>query len=207
MATAPTDYSSEAQDGDAATHVVLSSLDTLANGDFLLIGSHLPFRGVWCDVDGSNAAGDSTTTAIHYFSGPWTALSVTDGTDTGRPFAQDGLVYWTMPTAGLWLEGKLKDMYPNCTSTAYYMTQALYWTRWTVDAALENSVTLDQMLAANRSTAYAELASGQVYPEKIVHGIGGIGCVEALTDAGTANLVVNVGPISAGGLARRVTYG
>lgn len=45
-----TDYSKYAQDGDAATDVDLDSLDTLANGDFLLVGSELPFRGVYVDV-------------------------------------------------------------------------------------------------------------------------------------------------------------
>jgi hypothetical protein len=49
------------------------------------------------------------------------------------------------------------------------------------------------MLAMNRSTAYAGWSSALGLEEKISHGkIGGIGCIEAITDAGTANLMVNV---------------
>jgi hypothetical protein len=39
-----TDYSANAQDGSASTDITLSSLDTIANLDYLIVGSHLPFR-------------------------------------------------------------------------------------------------------------------------------------------------------------------
>ena len=52
MQTPPTDYSEEAQDSSTSTSVDLSSLDTVANGDFMLVGSHIPFRGVYFDIDG-----------------------------------------------------------------------------------------------------------------------------------------------------------
>jgi hypothetical protein len=55
------------------------------------------------------------------------------------------------------------------------------------------SVTVLAMTAMPRSTAYAELISGQTFETRIHHGIGGISAVEALTDAGTASLIVNVG--------------
>ena len=74
----------------------------------------------------------------------------------------------------------------------------MFWTRWSVSAALDTAVTLDHMAAANRSTAYAELLSGQTFEERIRHGFGGIGCVEALVNAGTANLIVNVASVQDG---------
>lgn len=193
------DYSRAAQDADATTDIDVSSLSTLANGDFLLIGSHLPFRGVYVDVDGTNAAGTAALD-VFYWEGRWTDASDTDGTFSTRVFAQDGLVYWTVSTT--WQMAKLNDLYPNLPrlipnsingeTTAYPMP--LYWTRWSVDAAItDSSVTFNSMVSANRDTAYAELTLGQLFEERIKHGdIGGHGCVEALTDAGTANLIVNV---------------
>ncbi len=191
LATAPTDYSSAAQDADASTNVTLDALGTLANGDWLLVGSHLPFRGVYCDVDGANAV-NATLTVTAWNGSAWADTSATDGTNSSGTFAVDGLIYWTVPTT--WPATKLSDIYPGLAFYAYYTGVPLYWTRWVVSAALTNPTTLNSMVAANRSTAYMELVPGQTYSEKINHAvIGGIGCVEALTDAGTANLIVNVG--------------
>lgn len=190
MATAPTDYSSAAQDADATTDVVLSSLDTLANGDFLLIGSHLPFRGCYLDVDAPNGAAASTLAVAYWNGSAWVSISATDGTsDATRPFAVDGLVYWTVPTD--WTKAKLTDLYPT-TPVSTYTNMPLYWTRWSVSVAVDSSTTLNSLVAANRSTAYAEWLSGQAFEERITKAPGGVGCIEALVNAGTANLIVNV---------------
>ena len=192
----PTDYSEAAQDADAATDVEVSSLGLLASGDFLLVGSHLPFRGVYIDVDGTNSLGTAALDVFYWDGATWVDYSDTDGTFSTRVFAQDGLVSWTISVN--WRAAKLKDLYPNAPK-AYYSDLDLLWTRWSVDAALtDTSVTFNSMVAANRSTAYAELLSGQTFEERIKHGIGGIGCVEALTDAGTANLIVNVATLRDG---------
>lgn len=194
----PTDYSNAAQDADTSTDVDVSSLDTLANGDFLLVGSHLPFRGVYVDVDGTNGAGTAALTVSYWNGGTWIDASATDGTFSTRTFAQDGLVDWTVPTA--WRMGRLSEMYPNLTVKTYYTDVPLYWTRWEVSAAItDTSVTFDSMVAANRSTSYSEWLSGQCFEERIKHGeIGGIGCVEALC-GDTANLIVNVATLREGG--------
>ena len=198
------DYSEAAQDGLATTDVDVSSLSTLANGDFLLVGSHIPFRGVYIDVDSTNSLGTAALD-VFYWNGKWTDYSDTDGTFSTMVFAQDGLVYWTV--SATWMKAKLQDLYPQAPrlipssingSTTSYDTP-LYWTRWSVDAAItDTSVTFNSMVAANRSTAYLELTSGQMFEERIKHGLGGIGCVEALTNAGTANLVVNVATLREG---------
>lgn len=58
---------------------------------------------------------------------------------------------------------------------------------------MDSTVTLDHMLGINESTAYAEVSTGVATAGRINHGFGsnGVGGVEALTDAGTANLLVN----------------
>lgn len=195
LATPPIDYSDAAQDASTSTDVDVSVLNTKANGDFLLVGSHLPFRGVYFDVDSTNSAGTATV-AINYWNGvAWadTAATVT-GIRTTMVWDKDGLAYWTVPT--LWKTGRLVDMFPNMgesVKTLDVVSLPLFWTQWEVDAALtDTSVTFNSMVAANRSTAYLELKSGQTLSQRIKHGLGGIGCVEALTAASTGNLVVNV---------------
>lgn len=193
MLTEPTDYSKAAQDASTSTTVDVSSLSTVANGDFLLIGSHIPFRGVYIDVNTTNSAGTAALTVRYWNGGSWVDASDTDGTFSTMVFAQDGLVYWAVPSS--WRICKLSEIYDLAwASNDRYENIPLYWTRWEVDVAItDTSVTFYSMVAANRSTSYVELLSGQCLEEKVKHGeIGGIGCVEALTAASTGNLVVNV---------------
>lgn len=198
MATLPTDYSLEAQDNDTGTSVTLSSLDTLANGDWLLVGSHQKFRGVYCDVDGTNGSGTAALTVEYWNGSVWVSLSATDGTSSTRSFDQDGLVSWTVPAA--WRTTTFRSLYPDrsvqlSSANLYYSDVPLFWTRWSESAALDSSVTVDAMLAANRSTGYSCWIFGQTLEERIAYGFGGLGCIEAKTDAGTANLIVNVATI------------
>ena len=71
--------------------------------------------------------------------------------------------------------------------------EKLYWTRWQWSAAFtDTSVTLDHMLGINASTAYAETPAGLGLGMRVHMGFGpnGVAGVEALTDAGTGNLLV-----------------
>jgi len=192
MSTPPTDYSLEAQDNDTGTDVDLSVLNTRANGDFLLVGSHAPFRGIYFDVDGTNAAGTAQVTVYYWNGGHWVDTSATTtGIRTTAAWDKDGIVTWTVPTA--WRPATALHLYPSSKiERLYYANVPLYWTRWEVDAAItDTAVTLNSMSAANRSSSYAELVSGQMVSVDIEHGFGGTACIEALTDAGTAYLVVN----------------
>jgi len=176
-----TDYSIEAQDASTSTSVTLSSIDTLANGDALYVGSHLPFSGVAIDVDAANGTASVLAVTYSKSDGTWANITPTDGTDSGgATMATDGSVTWTVPT----------DWETRVIDGA---GQGLYWTRWVFSAALDSSTTLDHMLSINRSTVYAELISGQAFEEAVTVGPGGICSVQARTDDGTANLIVNTG--------------
>lgn len=186
-----TDYSVEAQDGSTSTSVVLSSLDTLANGDALYVGSHLPFSGVNIDVDGTNSTGARTLSVYYWNGSAFADTSATDGTASGgTTMAQDGSVTWTVPTD--WATTKLNNAVSAVSNHLGLGQQELFWTRWTVSGALDASVTLDHMLAINRDTTYAELPASMGWEEAVTVGPGGIASLTALTDAGTANLIVNV---------------
>lgn len=191
MITAPTDYSNVAQDNDTGTSVDVTDLNTRANGHFLLMGSHVQIRGAYFDVDSVNDAGTATV-AIYYWNGSaWTNTSATvTGIRTTMVWDKDGLVYWTVPSA--WQPATIRDLYPTMEADTYYKDVPLYWTRWEVDVALtDTSVTFDRLYAANRSTDYMEIVDGQMISKDIHHGFLGTGCLEALTDTGTAQLQVN----------------
>jgi hypothetical protein len=68
-----------------------------------------------------------------------------------------------------------------------------------VSAALDSSTTANSLRALNRSTAYMEIVSGRAIEQAVTVGPGGISCVEALTDAGTANLIINCASVGGAG--------
>lgn len=186
-----TDYTDAAQDADAATDVVLSSLDTFANGDAVYLGSHIPFRGVICDVDAANANASTLSADYRKSDGTWAALSVTDGTASGgATFAQDGAITWTMPTD--WVAEALATAVSTTGAAVPHRSAPLYWARLKVSAALDASTTLNSLRALARSTAYAELVTGRVLEFGVTRGHGGIAGIEAKVNAGTGNLIVNV---------------
>lgn len=198
--TAPTDGSDACQNNATSTALTLNSLSTLADGDYLLIGSHVPFRGVAVDVTNTNSNANSIL--VEYWNGSaWVDTSATDGTVSGGvSLAQDGLVTWTVPTT--WATEALSSMARKAADTSAIedgdawegLHRSLYWTRWSWSAALDSSVTIVQMHALNRSTAYTSLTSGRPGVGQFVRrGVLGFGSLEALTDAGTANLIAIAG--------------
>lgn len=184
------DISEEAQDGDA-TDIAMDAISTAANNDFIYVGSVVPFRGVRVTT-GSDPQGTASVLTVNYWNGgAWTDISVTDGTDNaGATFGQTGNATWTVPAG--WAADSLLHLGDTALKTSWSMVKQ-YWTRWQFSATTEATWNLTEMRSLNRSTAYAELLSGQNYEQAIQSaGPGGFGCVEALTDAGTANLIVNV---------------
>lgn len=193
-----TDYSDNAQDNSDTTDVTLSSLDTAANGDALYVGAEIPFEGVYADVDAAN--GTASVLTINYWNGTaWTDTSNTDSTDSGGvTLAVDGANTWTTPTdwvkASIYEIQTVLDGNENSTLRNFGLFRhPLYWTQWTVSAALDSSTTLNSMLAIRRASAnYAELIEGQVLEQAISVGPGGYISFDARTDAGTGNLVATV---------------
>ena len=176
-----TDDSDTAQDGDTSTTFDLDSMDTAANSHYLYVGAHVPFRGV--KVDLTNVNGTASVLTVRYWDGSaWTDISDTDGTASGGvTLAQDGDVTWTVPT----------DWAPYAIAIGGpYGTALLYWTRWEVSVQLDADVTIAEILAYNRSTAYAEVTANLPWDFVCNKGVGGIGTIEALTNAGTANLLI-----------------
>lgn len=193
-----TDYSEQAQDGDATTEVVLDAQDVAANGDYLYVGSHMPFAGCYVDVsaDANEANGTVSVLTVNYWDGSaWTTTSATDNTASGgASLAQDGTVTWTVP-GGWQLRslvdiGKVTALTPG--ASVPYQHDKLYWTRWQWSVQLDALTRLDAIMAINRSTAYAELVSGRVLERAITRGLYHYGSVQARMDTGTGNLVVNV---------------
>lgn len=197
-----TDVSNAAQDGSTSTTITLNSLTT-ASGEMWL-GSHIPFRGCYVDVQNTNSTA-STALAAKYYSttGALVTLGPTDGTSSSVSLDQDGSITWTLPAIDtawkmetlnniLLKLGKIKT---PLTGKPYY-DMPLYWAQFTWDQDLDSSVSLNSIVALDHRTDYAEIPVGFVLESKVSHGLGGVGGVEALTDAGTANLIINVASLS-----------
>lgn len=189
-----TDYSENAQDGDTATLVTLSAQPTAANGGYLYVGSHVPFSGLKAAVTSANAA--ASVLSGDYWNGTtWANITATDGTASGgATMAISGNITWTVPSA--WAAVALADAgTPKPQQWASinrdYRQESLYWVRLKVSAVLSATVTLNELLAINRSTAYAEYPFGATLEERVMRGLGGTGSVQALIDVGTAKLIIN----------------
>lgn len=198
LATA-TELSENAQDASTSTVVALSSLDTFANGDAVYLGAHIPFRGVQVVVTLTNSNASVLSADYRKSDNTWAALTVTDGTQTGgtTTFGQSGAITWTMPTD--WVSARLVDTVTTVGAAVPQRGAQLYWARLKVSAALDASVSASSVVALARSTKYADLVSGRTIEAAVQRGVGGYAAVEHRTDAGTANVIVNVaGPIRGG---------
>ena len=186
LATAPTDYSEAAQDGSTSTDVVLSSLGTAAQSDFLYVGAVKPFGGVSIDVDAVN--GTASVITVKYWDGDsWADISATDGTASGgASMAQDAAVTWTVPSD--WALTSLVKA-GDTTLTSPGLGTPLFWTRWEFSGGLDSSTTLNSMSAIASHTNYFELVSGDNFEMAIDRAYHAT--IQALTDDGSANLIAN----------------
>ncbi len=189
------DISDEMQNGDTTDYVL--DLFPITGTGYIYVGAEVPFRGVSIDVGSTpNATGNDLT--VYYWAGSsWVDASDTDATDTGAGLAVDGTVTWTVQAAwtkaslltiGAFLGTGIEYTLPE---TARNYHTPLYWTRWEWSAAMNAAADIAQMLPLNRSTAYAEYIEGQTVEIGLQD--RRIACVQGITNAGTANLIVNVG--------------
>lgn len=194
LATAPTNYSSEAQDGDTATDVTLSSLPTAANNGFIYVGMDRPIRGLRADMDLANSNA-SVLTGKYWNGTAWVDISLTDGTISGgtTTFGQDGDITWTVPTA--WRKAALMEIGDSRVPFRHANTP-LYWVRLQVSAALDASTTLNSLMPLAPSTAYYELPLGTT--DTWAFDRGSAGSLEALVDAGSGQLLIDYGRVAGG---------
>lgn len=194
-----TDISDEMQDGDATDHA-LDGLPAAGTG-YMYVGARVPFRGVAVEI-GTDANGTASELTVNYWNGTsWADASDTDNTESGgnTSFAVDGTVFWTVP--GNWAAASLRSIGTalgtgaeyNFTAASPQLYTTMYWTRWEWVTALD-SCDVVNMLALNRSTAYAEYLEGQTVELKVTP--REVGNVQGITNAGTANLVINAGTLT-----------
>ena len=182
-----THLSDEMQDGDTADNN-FAVWDTLANGSALYVGSELPFRGVKVDIGTTPNAVASVLTIKYWDAGAWTDIVNSEGTKTATEcLSQDGDETWTVPSA--WKKDSLYAIGETVRSDGPFRTP-MYWTRWEVSAALTADMDIISILPYNRATTYAELLEGQVREMSLSDRQSSV--IEALVDAGSGKLVVNV---------------
>lgn len=213
------DGSANVQDNDTATSLSMNAFNTFANGNALFVGSLLPFRGVRVIIGDTNSVGASDL-AVKYRKDDdtWANITPSDGTDDTDTFRQTGNVTWTVPTdwkadsirhiqnlVGTWLAADMDatagavTLPDETTLPTYIADNRIYWTRWETSAVFDGSVTVTGMQSMNRSTTYDELEISLGMEMRVHNGLDGIGCIEHLVDAGTANLIISCGVIGSRG--------
>jgi hypothetical protein len=187
LATAPTNYSAEAQDIDTGD-IILDDQDTAGNLDFLYVGSLRQFKGVIVDVDKPNGTVSELTVKYRKSDDTWVDISDTDGTKSGTTtLAIDGIVNWTVPTD--WKKDNLTDI--GDTSFAFPDADTDYfWTRWEFSVALDAEVEIVSMVAQQEFTE-PEYPSGLLKDLRSSAGPGKLGGITVKMDAGTGNIIVN----------------
>jgi hypothetical protein len=152
------------------------------------------------DVDAANATASVITVKYWKNDATWADISDTDGTASGgASIAVDGEITWTVPTD--WVMTSLEAAETTEAKNQGLFSAPMFWTRWEFSGGLDSSTTVDSMTAIAQSTAGAELIPGQVWEQALVVGPGGYSAVRSITDAGTANLIVNCSPRHGGRFA------
>jgi len=133
IGVAYTDYSANVIDNNIATQADLDGLDTLANGDWFVIGGPVPFMGAALDMDAANVNANASVLTMEYWNGAaWAALAgVTDGTIlvAGKTLSGDGQITWDIPAA--WAAVAINGL-------------TAYWVRGTVSAAISANADVEE---------------------------------------------------------------
>ena len=188
------DHSDEFQDGDA-TNISFAGWDTLASGSALYVGSEVPVRG-YSVVAGTTVQTEAKVLTIKFWNGnAWVDSVNNEGTKSVADCLKvSGDETFTVPSA--WKQDSLKSIGETTRNDGPF-GGAFYWTRWEVNGALTDPFDLREIVGLNRSSVYSELAEG--VPLEVGLKTTRVSAVEAKTDTGTANLIVNVGTRSVEG--------
>jgi len=183
-----TNYASQATDRSSSTHV---QLDSMANLDYLYLGSTDPTLGYYIDM-GTNVNAIASTLATEYSTTAqvadgshiltpiaWTALTETDGTltSTTTTLTVDGLITWTLPTD--WVRSAL----PGVTA------ELLYWVRFTPSATLSTAVDVNEIIPVYQNISYAYMEAGTEY--QFALNIAKLGALVVLSTSGTPTLNIS----------------
>ncbi len=146
-----TDYTTEVNDSKISTHADLSSLSTLAGGDFVLIGHPRPFQSfaIFANPEASiaNYNVNASVIAVHIWNGSsWVAVTVRDFTtrDHGNGQASFGKASQVIMTQDPVVAGWTADTIDNIF-TVSEDTQSNFWVRVTFSLALDSVVKLWQI--------------------------------------------------------------
>ena len=190
FATAPTEFTREIQDNDAAANAI-DAMDTEANGDFIYVGSHVKFKGIRVLMADAQINGDNSVMTVKYWDGTnLTDISDTDGTASGgATFAQDGDITWTVPSA--WERGTLTDIESLTQpqqNVVPWCNQSIYWVKIEVSIVLDASVDIEGMFLLSNETPIQFRAAREQAIRKEFKGYAGL---ELATDAGTVTVNIN----------------
>lgn len=100
IGVAYTDYTAAVGDDNPATYADLSSLDTLANGDWLVVGADGPFRQILLIFAANNVNLTAATLTVQYWNGTtWrSAFNPVDGSaKSGKTLGQTGTIEFDFP--------------------------------------------------------------------------------------------------------------
>jgi hypothetical protein len=143
-------------DDDTALAGVLAT----PGSDYLVVGMHLPFRGLFVAMSDSVNA-NACAASITYWNGKWTALSsLVDGTAavSGKSFSGGGRIAWSLPDD--WIERPLRN--------AEGVSTHVYAVRIQINSPVGGHVAQVLPLAFSRLTNAAAMhAVGMLYRESI----------------------------------------
>ena len=127
-----TSYVTEGDDKSQASVIDISSLDTLANGDALLIGFSHPFLAVEFNMVTLNGNAATISTAFSTGAGTWTSI---DNKDETNAFTVSGRIM---------LDAGATDISTNWVKATYNSLER-YWLRIVTSAALDATTTIGEI--------------------------------------------------------------
>lgn len=139
-----TNYTTQISDGDASTVATLDALDTVANGDWLVVGHQQPFNGIYFDVSTANANVSTMTVSVwNDLTQAWVAcpatVDLTSITTGSKSLGRSGWVVMGATESGVQAGDLVLDpTYGWAPSTINGTVR--YWARISFSAALSATV-------------------------------------------------------------------